>query len=199
MTVSVVSETMEWADAVPNSNTAPSTPTLALTIGTVASGSQNARIERVQYTLVNIYGESAPSAEVAAYVPAGFVLSIRGPQAHKGDYQNEPLGWNVYVTTGATGTETKQNTSLLPLQTSAYGGVPESEQYYWQEPAAGLIAGASLPTAVAPAPQFVNVLSTLANTPPVPNQDIHVDYTNTNTGRTQMSTQKFLSTFSGIS
>lgn len=200
MTVSVVSETMFNGDAIANFNNPPAAPGAPVVV-LVQAGAQSARQESVRITSVNGYGESAPSPEVIIQVPANFVISVRGHAnpAYNTSFPAAPTGWNVYVTTGASGTETKQNRTPIPFAATPFGGNPESSQPYWTEPAAGLIAGASLPTAVAPTPKLQSGLANLVNTPPVPNQDIHIDNTNKNTGRTAMATQTFLSKFSGIS
>jgi hypothetical protein len=81
----------------------------------------------VKITYVTASGETTPSSEASLAVAASHVLSVASPAASTG-----AIGWTVYVST-ASGAETKQNASPLAIGTA------------WQEPNAGLVAGAAPP------------------------------------------------------
>lgn len=108
----------------------PIAPPAAATLSNVVSGALGAVTNYVKLTFVGGPGESLPSAEASLACPAGSVVSVASPATT--DYR--VTGYNVYVST-ATGTETKQNATPVPIGTA------------WQEPASGLIAGAAVPVA----------------------------------------------------
>jgi len=104
---------------------APAAPSLSQTAGgTIAATTYFAK-----NTCVTPQGETTPSVESSFAVSANNLLVDAAPTCGGG-----ATGWNAYVST-ATGTETKQNTTLNSLTSS------------WTEPTTGLVAGAGLPTA----------------------------------------------------
>jgi hypothetical protein len=103
---------------------APAAPTL----GSTAGGTDAAETKYCKVTYTNGNGESLPSAEANLACSADTLLTVASPAASLG-----ATGYNVYVST-ATGTETKQNATPIPIGTN------------WTEPTSGLIAGAALPT-----------------------------------------------------
>jgi hypothetical protein len=185
-TSSVMANTVYLGEAVPNDQTIPEAPR-APTVTQVASGSQALRTERVMITNVSVYGESAPSPEVVLQVAANNVILVSPPVELKftGDYPGKSYAFNVYATTGATNTETKQNTTSIINNLTAT----------WQEPPTGLIAGAALPTAVAPNPGLVASTNLTNAAPPTGNLapvTSPLGVANTNTGRTSEATATYM-------
>lgn len=103
---------------------APGAPVL----GSIAGGSIAATTYFVKNTYVSALGESVASAETSLAVSANHLLTVQSPSATSG-----AIGWNTYIST-STGTETRQNTTILPIGTNAV------------EFATGLIAGVHLPS-----------------------------------------------------
>jgi hypothetical protein len=114
MPTPTMAATVSVADAVPNSSTVPAQPKVPL-LSQVPSGSQAQRYERVMITDVNLFGEGPPSAEVILEVNANNVLVVQQFETKfsSNEYPGKPTGFNVYVTTGASGTETRQNGILI--------------------------------------------------------------------------------------
>jgi hypothetical protein len=201
-----MANTIELGDGIPNSATPPLPPQYPPIVNLVASGSQSARIEWVVYTLVNTYGESLPSPEVQISVPANYVVSVYPQFSHSHtDFPNYPTGWNCYISTSGSLTETKQNTSLLVIP-NLVGGVQSGVTIggnVFQEPATGLIAGSALPTTPTNVPNLVSGITNLVDTPPatggLTNSGAPAGTLNTNTGRTTIATQTALGpmTFDG--
>lgn len=81
--------------------------------------------------------ETVASAETSFAVALNNVLVVAAPASPPVN----AIGWNVYVS-ATTGTETKQNTSLIALGAA------------WQEPTTGLIAGANPPVIAAAATDY---------------------------------------------
>lgn len=100
------------SDSVPNTNAPPETPAIPL-LGQVASGAQSIRTERVIVTYTNAFGESAPSPEAVLQVLAGNVITVNTQRTHgQSNFPGSPTGWNCYITTGASGAETRQNSTV---------------------------------------------------------------------------------------
>lgn len=198
-TVPVMANTIVLGIAVPNVATAP-VPPLAPIVSVVASGAQSQRFERVMITWINASGESLPSPEVKIQVPANNVVVVYPQPLHGKIAPGQPTGWNCYITTGATNSETKQNTTLLAIP-EVIGSINEgvTKGTIFKEPASGLIGGTSLPTAKTSVAGLVSGNANFAHTPPAPGSLTIVDNTNKNTGRTQMAAQTAYSKFSGIS
>src|ERR1700677_861019 len=195
MTLPAMANTIELADGIANSNTTiPPAPKLAPMVTVVSSGSQAQRFEWVCVTFINTNGESAPSPETMIQVPANCVAVVQPQDFHGRAFPNEPFSWNCYMSTAGSGTETKQNTTTLYVPTIVYTTTLSGNVF--QEPATGLVAGAALPTAVAPVPGLVSGTTNLVNTPPatgtitVPQAPSGT--VNTNTGRSTMATQTYL-------
>lgn len=93
----------------------------------VAGGTIAATTYYAKATYVTSLGETMVGAESTLAVAADYLLSVASPSAVIG-----ASGWNVYIST-ATGTETKQNTTVIPIGTA------------WTEPTTGLISGAGTP------------------------------------------------------
>jgi hypothetical protein len=202
MTIATMASTIDISAAVPNTSTRPPVPPTPPIVNQVVSGSQLQRIERVMFTWVNASGESLPSAEVSVLVKANNVVSVLPTGLYGVSYPNQPTGWNVYITTNGSKTETKQNTAVLVIPTVTPDGILQSGKAF-QEPATGLIAGTALPTGAVLLPNEIVGNSNFANTPPATGL-LTVSggvkgTVNTNTGRTLTATQTFLSKFSGIS
>lgn len=104
---------------------APAAPVLT----DVASGALAGTTYYVKTTYLNTYGETTASAESSRAVAINRVLKVTSPAVKSG-----ATTYNVYVSTSA-GTETLQNGAPIAIGTD------------WQEPDAGLIAGAALPVA----------------------------------------------------
>jgi hypothetical protein len=103
---------------------AAAAPALSQTTG----GSLVARTYYVAVTLVNLGGETVPSADTTFAAGVNNRLVVASPAS-----SGNATGWNLYVGTSA-GNKTKQNASPLLLGSN------------WTEPLGGLIAGASPPT-----------------------------------------------------
>jgi hypothetical protein len=112
----------------------PGAPTLA----TAVSGALPAHNAHVVMTFVDANGgESLPSAEASQAVAANSVLTAASPAAPGANpaANAAAVGYNVYATDGAAGTETRQNVAPIAIGTG------------WQEPNTGLTTtGASAPT-----------------------------------------------------
>lgn len=108
---------------------AAAAPTLSQTTG----GSLVARTYYVAVTLVNLAGETVPSADTTFAAGVNNRLVVATPAS-----SGNATGWNLYVGTAANN-KTKQNASPLALGTK------------WTEPLGGLIVGAT-PPAVNTAP-----------------------------------------------
>jgi hypothetical protein len=102
-------------------------PASAPTLSTVAGGTLALRTYFVKASYKTATGETLASAEAIFSVAAGSLLVVASPALVAG-----VTGWDCYVGT-ASNAETEQNVSQIPIGTS------------WQEPSAGLIAGAALP------------------------------------------------------
>jgi hypothetical protein len=87
----------------------------------------------VEITYVNPFGETLPSAETVQSVATNNLLEVLSPLG-AGSGGDTATGYNVYVSTGPSGSETKQNATPLLIGTN------------WTEPAAGLVSGAPVPT-----------------------------------------------------
>lgn len=199
MTIAAMANTIELGDGIPNYLTPPQAPQYAPIVNLVASGSQNARIEWIVYTWVNPFGESLASPEVEVYVPANYVVSVYPQHSFADTYIPDLQGWNCYIGTTGSGKETKQNTTLLVIPTSI-GGINSGVLLggnVFQEPASGLIAGGALPTVGTNVPNLISGITNLADTPPAfgsfSQTNTPAGTVNTNTGRTQMSTQGYVS------
>lgn len=173
------------AQAVPNIITSPPPPTpLSFNVTPINLGSQSDRTERIIVTAVNGYGESANSKEATFKVEDHKVLLITPTFNEQGNAPGGPIGWNCYMTTGRSGTETKQNTALLSLGSS------------FQEPATGLITGSALPNNVVASSSFVQNPSNVTHIPPVTGiitvAQSPAGTSNTNTGRNNTATVSFM-------
>jgi hypothetical protein len=181
--VSVMANTVLLSEAIPNDLTIPETPKVPL-LAQAISGVQSQRFERVMVTSLNLSGESAPSAEAVLQVSANNVLVVSQFETKfTGDYPGKPYAFNVYATTGATGTETKQNTVPIPTGQS------------WQEPATGLVVGSALPTAAAPNPSDTANTNVVNAAPPTGNlisPQAPSGTSVTNTGRSNQSTETYM-------
>ena len=122
-----VNTTFDGFGTFRNQPTPISGPPSAPTLSSVAGGTLAATTYYVTITYVNATGQTYVSAEASLAVAAGYLLSVASPPASAG-----ATGWNVFVST-ATGTETLQNSSPIPIGTA------------WTEPTTGLIAGSAMP------------------------------------------------------
>jgi hypothetical protein len=102
----------------------PAAPTLSQ----IAGGALSGRTYYVRIAYVNSLGETLGSIETSLVLSANFLLVVSSPPP-----LGSATGWNVYVSS-STGTETKQNTSVLAIGLS------------FTEPTSGLIGGAALPS-----------------------------------------------------
>ena len=121
-----------YAGAIPQTPPpipAPGEPTL----GSTSGGSIAATTYYVRVTWVNAAGETLGSTETSLAVAADHLLTVEPPSSSTAALSSA-TGWNVYVST-ATGTETKQNSSVLAFDAT------------WTEPTSGLISGSALPSA----------------------------------------------------
>jgi hypothetical protein len=182
--ISVMATAVYLGEAVPNDLTVPEPPKVP-NLTQVASGSQAQRTERVMITQLNLTGESAPSPEVFLQVLANNVIVVNQIETKfpSGDYPGKPYGFNVYATTGASGTETKQNTVFIPTGQS------------WQEPATGLIAGAALPTPVTVNQSYIQNTNLSNVAPPtgiLTFAQAPSGTSVTNTGRTAQATEAYM-------
>lgn len=181
MTLASTATEVFLASAAPNTVGPPPAPK-GVFLSLAVSGSLAARQENVIVTGTNASGESPLSPEVSIQVPAGYVVVVTPPYGTEIRSPGGATGWNVYMTTGNSLTETKQNTA------GALGlGTP------FQEPSTGLIAGAALPNNIASVPSLADSNNNLANTPPATG-NLTPPFSpsgavNTNTGRSQTATQ----------
>jgi hypothetical protein len=97
----------------------------------VAGGAFAQRTYYFRVTYGTPYGESLPSIEFSAVVPANNLPRVASPAEPAAP--TVATGWNVYASTSA-GTETRQNVAAIAIGTS------------WTMPASGLVAGSALPT-----------------------------------------------------
>ncbi len=111
----------------------PVSPPAAPTVGSSAGGTLAAATYLTMVTYVTELGETTPSPASSLAVAVDYVLTVTSPPSVT--TANGLLGYNVYSTTGAAGTETKQNSAPIPIGTN------------WTEPTTGLVAGATVPTA----------------------------------------------------
>lgn len=107
---------------------APSSPSLSQSSG----GTLNATTYYVKTTYVNQFGETSGSVEANFAAAANNVLVVTSPSA-SGTGAGVATGYNVYVS-NSSGTETKQNNSVVPIGTS------------WTEPTSGLLTNGSAVT-----------------------------------------------------
>jgi len=111
----------------------PSTPTIpsAPSLSQAAGGALAGRTYKVRLTYVTPYGETTWGAEATLVIDANKLITVASPAASGGPAYS--TGYNVYATSGGSGTETKQNASAIDIATD------------WTEPASGLIAGTAPP------------------------------------------------------
>lgn len=93
------------------------------------SGGPGAATYITYVTYINPQGETVVSSSTSQATSAGQVITVTSPAA-----SGNASGYNVYSTTGAAGTETRQNASPINIGTN------------WTEPNTGLISGAAIPS-----------------------------------------------------
>ncbi len=112
VTVGSVSGTSVPFTGVQTGLSAPATPTTASIVGGSLSGATYV----VKTTYVNVNGETLPSSEASQVVAASHLLQVTSPVA-SGVGILQATGYNVYVSQTGTNTETKQNTTPIPIGT----------------------------------------------------------------------------------